>query len=81
MAPGNVLTSMVKRVDNAVFMTVKSVVDGEFRGGLREFGLADDGVGFALDEYNEGLITEEMLAAVDEARAAIIDGSVTVPKE
>jgi basic membrane protein A len=81
MAPGNVLTSMVKRVDNAVFMAVKSVVDGQFQGGLREFGLADDGVGYAVDEYNEALLTEEMLAAVEEARQKIIDGAVSVPRE
>jgi len=81
MAPGNVLTSMVKRVDNAVFMAVKSVVDGDFQGGLREFGVADEGIGYAVDEYNEGLITEEMLTAVEEAKAAIIAGEVTVPTE
>ncbi|MFH1689341.1 MAG: BMP family ABC transporter substrate-binding protein [Candidatus Eisenbacteria bacterium] len=81
MAPGNVLTSMIKRVDNAVFMTVKSVVDGQFQGGLREFGLADDGVGYAVDEYNEALLTEEMLATVEEARQKIIDGAVSVPRE
>lgn len=81
MAPGNVLTSMVKRVDNAVFMTVKSVVDGQFQGGLREFGLADDGISYAVDEYNEALLTEEMLATVEEARQAIIDGTVSVPRE
>ena len=81
MAPGNVLTSMVKRVDNAVFMTVKSIVYGDFQGGLREFGLADDGIGYAVDEYNESLLTEEMLAVVEEARQSIIDGVVSVPTE
>ena len=81
MAPGNVLTSMVKRVDNAVLMTIKSVVDGDFSGGLHEFGLAEDGVGYAVDEYNEDLLTDEMLATVEEAKAAIIAGEVTVPTE
>jgi basic membrane protein A len=81
MAPGNVLTSMVKRVDNAVLMTIKSVVDGDFKGGLHEFGLAEDGVGYAMDEYNEDLITKEMLDKVEEAKAAIIAGTVKVPKE
>jgi basic membrane protein A len=81
MAPGNVLTSMVKRVDNAVLMTVRSVVEGNFHGGLREFGLADDGVGYAVDEYNEDLLTDEMLAFVEDARQAIIEGTVSVPKE
>lgn len=81
MAPGNVLTSMIKRVDNAVYMTIKSAIDGEFHGGLREFGLAEDGVGFALDEYNESLLTEDMLETVEKAREAIIDGTIKVPTE
>jgi basic membrane protein A and related proteins len=81
MAPGNVLTSMVKRVDNAVLMTIKSVVDGDFKGGLHEFGLAEDGVGYAMDEYNEDLVTDEMLDKVEEAKAAIIAGTVKVPTE
>jgi basic membrane protein A len=81
MAPGHVLTSMIKRVDNAVYLTIKSALDGEFHGGLREFGLAEDGVGFALDEYNESLITEEMLQTVETARQGIIDGTIKVPTE
>jgi basic membrane protein A len=81
MAPGNVLTSMVKRVDNAVFRTVQSAVEGNFSGGLREFGLADDGVGYAVDEYNENLLTEEILSVVEEARQAIVEGTISVPKE
>ena len=81
MAPGNVLTSMVKRVDNAVYMTVKSVRDGKFENGVREFGLAEDGVAYAVDEYNEALITEEMIATVEEAKAAIIAGEIVVPRE
>jgi basic membrane protein A len=81
MAPGNVLTSMVKRVDNAVYMTIESALDGEFRGGLTEFGLAEDGVGIAVDEYNESLITEEMLETVEAARQAIISGAIEVPTE
>jgi basic membrane protein A len=81
MAPGNVLTSMVKRVDNAVYMTIQSAVESEFQGGLTEFGLAEDGVGIAVDEYNESLITDEMLEAVDAARQAIISGEIEVPTE
>lgn len=81
MAPGNVLTSMVKRVDNAVYMIIEAAVVGEFEGGLRDFGLAEDGVGYAVDEYNEDLLTEEMVEAVEEARARIIAGEITVPRE
>ena len=81
MAPGNVLTSMVKRVDNAVFMTIKSAVEGTFEGGVTEFGLAEDGVAYAVDDYNRELLTEEMLSRVEEARQGIIDGTIAVPTE
>jgi basic membrane protein A len=81
MAPGHVLTSMVKRVDNAVFMIVKSVVDGTFAGGVREFGLADNGIGYAVDQYNEALLNEAVVALVEKARAAIIAGELDVPRE
>ncbi len=80
MAPGHVLTSMVKRVDNAVYMTIKAAYEGTFQGGIREFGLAEDGVGYAIDQYNENLITDEMIAAVEDAREQIIIGEIVVPK-
>jgi basic membrane protein A and related proteins len=47
-------------------------------GGFQTLGLAEDGVGYALDENNAALITDEMKAAVESARAAIIDGSLEV---
>ncbi|MDJ0638272.1 MAG: BMP family ABC transporter substrate-binding protein [Paracoccaceae bacterium] len=74
--PGKVLTSMLKRVDNAVFNAFN---DGpEMETGVHVMGLADDGVGYALDDNNASLITDEMKAAVDEARAKIIAGDLTV---
>src|SRR5262249_11247124 len=47
--PGVVITSMIKRADVAVFDTVKDVAEGRFHGGLRSFGLAEDGVGYVSD--------------------------------
>jgi len=81
MAPGHVLTSMVKRVDNSVYMTIKAAIDGDFEGGLREFGLAEDGVAYAVDEHNESMITDEMIAAVEAAEAAIVAGEIVVPRK
>jgi basic membrane protein A len=81
VAPGTVLTSMVKRVDNAVYAVVQSAHEGRFEGGLHEFGLAEDGVGYAIDDYNRDLITEEMIARVEEAKARIIEGEISVPRE
>ena len=74
--PGQVLTSMLKRVDVAVYNAFTAGTDIE--PGLVVLGLAEDGVGYALDENNAELITEEMMAAVDAARAQIIAGEITV---
>lgn len=74
--PGEVLTSMMKRVDNAVFAAMS---DGAgFETGIRVLGLAEEGVGYALDEFNAELVTEEMKTAVDAAMAKIIAGEITV---
>ncbi|MBD3347623.1 MAG: BMP family ABC transporter substrate-binding protein [Candidatus Eisenbacteria bacterium] len=79
MAPGHVLTSMVKRVDNAVYKAIRDALEGTFEGGIEELGLAENGVGYALDKHNEDLITEEMTKAVEDVRAAIIAGEIEVP--
>jgi basic membrane protein A len=75
--PGSVLTSMLKRVDVAVYDAFSTPVD-EIETGIHVFGLAEDGVGYALDENNADLITEDMIAQVDAARAAIIAGEISV---
>lgn len=76
--PGFVLTSMVKRVDNAVYDAVKEVLEGRFQGGFHVFGLDKDGVAYALDEFNEPLISEEVLAKVNAARDKIVVGEIKV---
>lgn len=74
--PGEVLTSMLKRVDVAVQEAMTAGDDLET--GVMVLGLAENGVGYALDDNNEALITEEMRAAVDEAREQIIAGEIAV---
>src|SRR5690606_33080797 len=69
--PGTMLTSMLKRVDVAAYNAFKSAMDGTWEPGLRDLGVAEDGVGWALDEHNEALITDEMKAAVEDARQKI----------
>ncbi len=72
-----ILTSAVKRVDAAVFQVIKSVADGDFKGGeARVFGLAEDGVG--VGEIAEP--AQQYQDLVDEASKAIIDGDVKVPE-
>jgi basic membrane protein A len=78
MAPGTVLTSMVKRVDKAVFEVIKSVVDGTLEGGVRSFGIQDGGVGTSEFTYTKDLIPQSVLDAIEDARAKIISGEIVV---
>ncbi len=77
--PGSVLTSMLKRVDVAVYNAFKDAMEGDLETGVvRNLGLAEDGVGYALDEHNRELITPEMESELEEAKAQIIAGELTV---
>jgi basic membrane protein A len=78
MAPGSVLTSMLKRVDVAAYETFMDVKNGNFSAGVHVLGLAEGGVDWALDENNASLVTDDMKAAVESARADIISGKVEV---
>jgi basic membrane protein A len=73
-----VLTSMIKRVDLAVYNAMKDTHEGKFTPGVVALGVAEDGVGYAVDENNQALITEEMKAAVEKAKADIISGAIQV---
>lgn len=120
LAPGNVLTSMLKRVDVSVYQTIKEVVNGNFEGGkVKTFGPEDNGVGFAVDVFNrveefpqqveqlknegtvklpalgetqvspksidqlpsQNLLTDSMLARVNELRDQMINGQFSVPSD
>jgi len=78
-APGHVLTSMVKRVDTAVFDTIQQARDGHWQGGIREFGLGDKGVSWVYDAKNQALIPAPVKARVDSLEREIIAGKITVP--
>jgi basic membrane protein A len=73
-----ILTSMLKRVDTAVYEAIRQAVEGEFTAGFQVFGLAEDGVGYS--DSNPAL-TEKMKAAMDTAAEQIVSGEITVPEE
>ena len=76
MHPGKVLTSMLKRVDNAVYEAFSqgdALETGNF-----QMGVANGGVGYALDEFNASLVSADMESAVEAAAAAITAGSLSV---
>ncbi|PLW75851.1 BMP family lipoprotein [Cohaesibacter celericrescens] len=76
--PGKILTSMVKRVDVAVYNVFKDMAEDKWSSGINVLGLADGGVAWADDENNKALITAEMRAAVEQASKAIIEGKIVV---
>ena len=76
--PGTMLTSMIKRVDVAVYESFKAAQEGTWQGGIQVLGLAEDGVGWAVDEHNRSLISAEMEAAIEQARTDIIAGNIMV---
>jgi basic membrane protein A len=76
--PGSILTSMVKRVDLAVYESFKTAKEGTWKAGLRNLGVAEGGVGYALDQHNRSLITPEMERRLGQARADIVAGKIKV---
>jgi basic membrane protein A and related proteins len=76
--PGSVLTSMVKRVDLAVYNAYNDTKNDKFTAGVQALGVKEDGVAAAIDDNNKSLITPEMQAAVDKAKADIIAGTIKV---
>lgn len=78
-APGFILTSMVKRVDEAVFGAIRSVKEDTFRGGIFQLGLAERGVDYVYNDRNRSLIPDSVRARVEALRAEIVAGRIRVP--
>ena len=78
LAPGSVLTSMLKRVDVAAYETFMDAKNGSFTSGVQVLGVAEGGVDWALDDNNGPLVSAEMKAAIEAARADILSGKVVV---
>ena len=72
-----ILTSMTKRVDVAVYDTIKALVGSSFKGGYQEFGVKENGVGYAENEYNKNLIGD-IKGKLDEIKGKIVSGEIKV---
>ncbi|MFC1565283.1 BMP family protein [candidate division KSB1 bacterium] len=79
LRPGFILTSMLKKLDVALYEIIRESVRESFRPGIHVFDLENNGVGYALDEHNRDLIPEEVLRKVEEVRQKIIEGAIKVP--
>lgn len=76
--PGHVLTSLIKRVDIAVFNALKTAQEGQWSAGIKYLGVKEGALDYAVDEYNRHLISEELIDKVTTAKERIISGLVTV---
>jgi basic membrane protein A len=76
---GSVLTSMIKKVDEAVFLTVQDVQAGEFNAGSISYDLASNGVGISELRFTRDLIGEDRLADLEEIKELIVSGELVVP--
>lgn len=79
LAEGRVLTSMIKRVDEAVYQTIKDFRDGKFEGGEKIYDLKAGGVGISDLKFTKDAIGAENLKKVDEIKAKIVAGEIKVP--
>ena len=70
-----ILTSMLKKVDTAVYLTIKAIVDGTFAGGVSVFDLSVDGVGYSTS----GGYVDDIASQLDDFKAQIVSGAITVP--
>lgn len=78
LSPGNVLTSMLKRVDVAVYEQVRALVEDDFTSGIISLGIAEDGVGTSDFTHTAHLVPEEVFGAIEEAKEKIIAGEIVV---
>jgi basic membrane protein A len=75
-----ILTSMVKRVDVAVYETIKALVEGKFAAGVRGFGLKEGGVGYAVNQYNREQM-KDIVPRLEALKRDIIAGKIKVPSD
>ncbi len=80
LAPGTVLTSMIKKVDVAVFEICRALVEERFEPGIVSLGLAEGGVGWALDEHNRSLVSADDEARLRDLERKIVDGELVVER-
>jgi len=79
MKPGFILTSMMKRVDIAVYNTIQDAQSGKFTSGVVRYGLKDKGVDYSLDSHNEKLLTPDLTKKLEDLKAQISEGKIKVP--
>lgn len=70
---------MLKRVDVAVFKVVEDASKGQYNGGTVVFGLGNQGVDYAMDEFNDKLVPKDLRKQLDDIKTQIVAGKIKVP--
>ena len=78
IAKGNVLTSVVKRVDTAVLIIINQTIKGEFKGGVYEFGLSEGGISLTEFEYTKGIIPKRGIERIEKVKEDIKNKKIKV---
>ncbi len=78
IAPGNVITSMIKRVDNALYLIVRDYMDNKLKAGTIVMGLKDNGVSLTEFKYSQDLLTKEQFEKLDAVKQDIINGKIII---
>ena len=76
--PGNILTSMMKYVDNAVFDEIKTTLDGKFAAKVQTYGIKEDGIGTTNFEFTKDKIGEENIKRLEQIKQDIKNGKIVV---
>ena len=79
LAPGIVLTSMVQELSASADKIIRDTLAGNFMAGVQYLGFEDGGLSYAVDEHNQSLLSDEILATVESLKAKIIAGEIVVP--
>lgn len=77
--PGIILTSMLKRVDLAVYESIAQLTKSQFQAGIVYLGLKDKAIDYAVDSYNSSVLTEVAKNAAEQAKKDILAGKIKVP--
>ena len=81
LAPGLVLTSMIKGVELAIYQTIQHVVEESFTGGTKVYGVKEGGIEYIVDKHNSHLLSNEILEQVEALKRKIIAGEIVVPSK
>jgi basic membrane protein A len=78
VAPDTVLTSAIKKIPESVYVVLESIVNGNFEGGTKVYGLAEDAAGLAPFHGFEGMVPQAVKDAVEKAKAGILSGDIKI---